>query len=491
MNQDVINTQFRRGAWHPGTGDGKTETVDPSTGKTLASYQQAGLQDLNLALDSLVEATGPWQRLALKERQQLLARMADEIDRDAEQIAKQMTLEMGKPLAESRAEVGVFSATCRWYSHEAGRAVGEVLPSADGTRFIHTRRKPVGVVACITPWNFPIALAGYKIFAALAVGNVVLWKPAQQVNGTAMLVTWAFERAGIGDAFVLLGASTGALASEAVADARVDAVSFTGSTGVGRQISEKVASRLVPCSLELGGKNAAIVLEDADLELAAQEITRSGFLTSGQRCTATSRIIVVESVADELIGLVESRIRALRIGNGLEDGIDMGPLATETQREGVERAVAQAIDEGAELRVGGSRPDGLPSEGSYYAPTLLDRVSRDSSIAHDEVFGPVIATIRVSDATEAFEVANDTEYGLSTSVFTQQLGASFNALDELRTGLVYINRGTSSAELGVPFGGTGMSGNGHREVSAHGLEFMTELVSVYIDPRSAEQRSVG
>lgn len=487
MSGTIVDTQFRQGAWYPGTGVGTTETVNPATAEVLASYQQAGAGDLNMALDSLRDAALPWQRLALKERQQILERIAIEIDRDSEKIALQMTLEMGKTLAESRAEVGVFSSTCRWYSHEAGRAVGEVLPSGDGTRFIHTRRKPVGVVACITPWNFPIALAGYKIFAALAVGNVVLWKPAQQVNGTAVLVTEAFERAGIGSAFALLGACTGALASEAVADARVDAVSFTGSTAVGQQISQKVAERLTPCSLELGGKNAAVVLKDADLDLAAREIVRSGFLTSGQRCTATSRIIVAEEVADALLERVDRGVRALRVGDGRDESVDLGPLATASQRDGVEAAVLAAVEAGAELRVGGSRPEGVPSEGYYFEPTLLDRVTRDSAIAREEVFGPVIAAIRVKDAAEAFSVANETEYGLSTSVFTRDLAATFGSLDELETGLIYVNRGTSSAELGVPFGGTGMSGNGHREVSAHGFEFMTELVSVYIDARNQEQ----
>lgn len=484
----MLTTQFRCGAWHQGTGGDTTVTVNPATGEVLASYQQAGRADLDLALDALREAARPWQRRALAERQQILTRIADEIDSDSERIALQMTLEMGKTLAESRAEVGVFSNTCRWYAHEAGRAFGEVLPSADGTRFIHTRRKPIGVVACITPWNFPIALAGYKIFAALAVGNVVLWKPAQQVNGTAALVTEAFERAGIGEAFALLGASTGALAAEAVADSRVDAVSFTGSTAVGQQISEQVARRLAPCSLELGGKNAAIVLADADLELAAREIVRSGFLTSGQRCTATSRIIVVAEVADALLALVDEGIRALTLGDGRDPGVDLGPLATAAQRDGVELAVADALAAGARLRVGGARPVGLDSAGYFFEPTLLDGVAPDDAIAREEVFGPVIAAIRVADTAAAFAVANNTDYGLSTSVFTNTLGATFDALDAIDSGLIYINRGTSAAELGVPFGGTGMSGNGHREVSAHGFEFMTELVSVYIDPRNQEQR---
>lgn len=487
MSGVTVNTQFRGGAWHPGTGEGTTETVNPATGMHLAAYKQAGREDLGLALDTLRDAVAPWQRLPIKERQRVLEQVAAEIERDGERIARQMTLEMGKTLAESRGEVGVFASTCRWFAHEAGRALGQVLPSADGTRFIHTRRKPIGVVTCITPWNFPIALAGYKIFAALAVGNVVLWKPAQQVNGTAVLVTEAFERAGIGNAFALLGACTGALASEAVGDERVDAVSFTGSTEVGTQISQRVASTLTPCSLELGGKNAAVVLADADLDLAAREIVRSGFLTSGQRCTATSRIVVVTEVADELIARVADGIRALTVGDGTDAGVDMGPVATAAQLAGVESAVRDAVSDGASVVVGGARPDGLPAEGFFYLPTLLDGVTREHAIARREVFGPVIAAIRVADATEAFAVANDTDYGLSTSVFTRSLGATFTALDDIDSGLIYVNRGTSSAELGVPFGGTGMSGNGHREVSEHGFEFMTELVSVYIDPQNMEQ----
>ena len=481
----ISYTQFRAGQWHAASGEETVRTINPATGELIAEYQQATQRDLEFALETLGAATLPWQRRSLNERQALLLSVANELEAEAEVIARQMTMEMGKALSESRAEVGVFVSTCRWYAHEAGRAIGEVLPAADGTRFIHTRRKPIGLVLCITPWNFPIALAGYKIFAALAVGNVVLWKPAQQVSGTAMLVADAFNRAGFGDAFALLGACTGELAGSAVADARVHAVSFTGSTAVGQQISAQLATRLVPCSLELGGKNAAIVLEDADLDLAAAEIVRSAFLTSGQRCTATSRLIVAESVAEELLERVERGIAALKVGNGLDEGVTMGPLATQGQLESVERAVADAIEVGAQLRVGGARPN--DTVGAFYLPTLLDGVTRHDRIAKEEVFGPVLAVIRVASTEEAFEIANDTEYGLSTSVFTRGLNAAFSAIDDLRSGLVYVNRGTSAAELGVPFGGTGMSGNGHREVSAHGFEFMTELISVYIDPRELTQ----
>lgn len=483
----ISKSQFRFGMWHAANGEDALQTVNPATAEVIAEYRRADQRDLDLALNSLSEATLPWQQRSLADRQALLMRVATEVEAAAETIARQMTLEMGKTLTESRAEVGVFANTCRWYAHEAGRAIGEVLPSADGTRFIHTRRKPIGVVLCITPWNFPIALAGYKIFAALAVGNVVLWKPAQQVTGTAILVAEAFERAGFGDAFALLGACTGELASRAVSDKRVHAVSFTGSTAVGQQISAQLANRLVPCSLELGGKNAAIVFADADLDLAAVEIVRSAFLTSGQRCTATSRVIVIDSVAEQLLQRIERLIAGLIIGNGLDEGVTMGPLATQAQLESVEIAVGEAVAAGAKLRCGGSRPGNTNAAGAFYLPTLLDGVSWEDRIAKEEVFGPVLAAIRVSSAEQAFEVANDTDYGLSTSVFTRGLNVAFRSVEEIRSGLVYINRGTSSAELGVPFGGTGMSGNGHREVSAHGFEFMTELVSVYIDPRELNQ----
>lgn len=482
MTAVILHTQFRDGRWHESSGSGTTETVNPATGATIATYQGASVADLDYALDSLRAAYPRWKQAPLAERQLMLDRIADEILSDRERIANQMTREMGKTLRESRIEVEVFASTCRWYQHEAGRAIGSVLPSADGSRMIHTRRKPMGVVACITPWNFPIVLAGYKIFAALAVGNVVLWKPAQQINGTAMLVAEAFQRAGVGAEFCLLGAATGELASQAVTDVRVDAVSFTGSTQVGIQIAQALAPRLAPSSLELGGKNAAVVLADADLDLAAEQIVRSAFLTSGQRCTATSRIIVESSVADPLLERVIVRMEALVVGEGTDPDVDLGPLATPAQRTNVELAVARAITAGATLRFGGSRPARLPAEGNFYLPTLLDHVEPSMEVATEEIFGPVIAMIRVDDAEQAFDIANRTDYGLSTSVFTRSLAAAHRSMDALDSGLVYINRGTSSAELGVPFGGTGLSGNGHREVSAHGFEFMTELVSVYVDP---------
>jgi aldehyde dehydrogenase (NAD+) len=482
MSAAISVTQFRDGRWHESSGLGVTETINPATGVTIAIYQGASATDLDLALDSLRTAYPQWKSAALSARQLTLGRIADEILIDKERIAHQMTQEMGKTLRESLIEVEIFASTCRWYQHEAGRAIGSVLPSADGSRMIHTRRKPMGVVACITPWNFPIVLAGYKIFAALAVGNVVLWKPAQQINGTAMLVAEAFERAGVGAEFCLLGAATGQLASQAVTDPRVDAVSFTGSTQVGIQISQALAPRLVPCSLELGGKNAAVVLADADLDIAAEHIVRSAFLTSGQRCTATSRIIVESSVAEPLLERVIVRMEALVVGAGTDPEVDLGPLATPVQRDNVEKAVAAAIAAGAMLRSGGSRPEHLSDDGYFYSPTLLDHVDPSMAVATEEIFGPVIAMIRVKNSEQAYDIANGTDYGLSTSVFTRSLSAAHRSMDALDSGLIYINRGTSAAELGVPFGGTGLSGNGHREVSAHGFEFMTELVSVYVDP---------
>lgn len=482
MTAVISATQFRDGAWHESTGHEVSETTNPATGATISTYLSASSADLDRALDSLRAAYPSWKRTPLAARQSMLGRIADEVLVDKERIADQMTREMGKTLRESLIEVEIFASTCRWYQHEAGRAIGSVLPSADGSRMIHTRRKPMGVVACITPWNFPIVLAGYKIFAALAVGNVVLWKPAQQINGTAMLVAEAFERAGVGAEFCLLGAATGQLASQAVVDARVDAVSFTGSTQVGIQIAQALAPRLAPSSLELGGKNAAIVLADADLDHAAEHIVRSAFLTSGQRCTATSRLIVDNAVAEPLLERVISRMEKLVVGDGFDPEVDLGPLATRAQLANVEKAVEQALTDGAVLRAGGTRPDHLPTEGNFYSPTLLDNVEVSMSVATDEIFGPVIAVLRVDSADEAFEIANGTDYGLSTSVFTRNLSEAHRSMDALDSGLIYINRGTSAAELGVPFGGTGLSGNGHREVSAHGFEFMTELVSIYVDP---------
>lgn len=481
MNE-ITRSQLRDGAWHEASGDGVIELRNPADGTVLARYRAAGREDVEHALEGLHRSARVWARAPLSTRQALLGRIAEEIRVDRDRIARQMTLEMGKPLNESLVEVDTFIGTCRWYQHEAGRAIGEVLPSADGRRTIHTRRKPVGVVLCITPWNFPIALAGYKIFAALAVGNVVVWKPAEQVNGTALLVGEAFRRAGVGAEFALLASATGSLASVGVEDGRVDAVSFTGSTAVGVRIAEQMAPRLAPCSLELGGKNAAVVLADADLTLAADEIVRSAFLTSGQRCTATSRIIAVDEVADELADLVIERMARLRVGGGFTEGVTVGPLATHAQREKVEGAVAAAVAGGARVRAGGQRPADLPDAGAFYAPTLLDRVTPTMPIAREEIFGPVVALLRAGGPQEAFEIADDSDYGLSTAVFTRNLAAAHAAADSLSSGLVYINRGTSAAELGVPFGGTGMSGNGHREVSAHGFEFMTELVSVYVDP---------
>lgn len=474
-------TQFRDGAWAEGAAAERISTRDPATGRVLAEYRAAGPSDVRAALDSAAGAFPAWRDRTVAARAERLARVAACLEERAEAIAEAMTAEMGKAIAESRAEVGVFVATCRFFAAEAARAFGEVLPSALPDRHIHTRRRPLGPVLCITPWNFPIALAGYKIFAALALGNTVVWKPAHTVTGSALLVTEAFAAAGCGGEFTLIGAATGELGPALIDEPRTAAVAFTGSTGVGIEIAGRCAARLLPNSLELGGKNATIVLADANLPAAAAGVAHAAFVTSGQRCTASSRVIVQREIAEEFLTLLDDRVDAIVTGPGNDPAVSMGPLATAAQLDSVVAAVDAAVAAGAVARRGGQRlrPATAP-DGWFYAPTVLTGVAAGDPIEQEELFGPVLAVILVDDLDEAIRVNNGTRYGLSSAIYTRDLRSSHRAMAELDSGLVYVNSGTSAAELGVPFGGTGLSGNGHREVSAHAFDFMTALTAVYV-----------
>jgi acyl-CoA reductase-like NAD-dependent aldehyde dehydrogenase len=366
---------------------------------------------------------------------------------------------------------------------EGSRALGEVLPSASSSRIIFTVREPVGVVACITPWNFPIALAAYKIFAALISGNCVVWKPAPNVSGSARIFAEALMRAELPSGVInLLSGGQIEAGQRLSTHPGVDAVAFTGSTFVGLQIAQACAQTLTPVSLELGGKNAIIVLEDADLDAAASGIMQSAFATSGQRCTAASRVIVQRSVREPLLAELLRRVAKLKLGHGLDESVNLGPIALPIQLERVASLVKAAVDAGADILCGGSTSAlaEFPN-GNFFPPTILGDIVESDAIARTEVFGPVACLIDVDDYEHAVIANNNTEYGLSSAIYTRSLHFAQSAANDLKSGVVYVNSGTSAAESAVPFGGMRLSGNGHREVSTHGFEVMTELKSVYMN----------
>jgi acyl-CoA reductase-like NAD-dependent aldehyde dehydrogenase len=475
-------TNLVGGSWRRPRGAGTYETRDPATGKVLHRYTVSSIGDVDDAVAAATAAYEACRRQPAPARGRLLHRIADELEVVKEELAHEMTREMGKVLRESLGEVDVAIGSCRFMAGEGLRAFGEVLPSSMSDRDIFTMRSPVGVVACITPWNFPVSLAAYKISAAIASGNTVVWKPAPNTSGSARLFTDAMVRAGMPAGLVnLLSAGGVEVGRRLSTHADVAAVTFTGSTAVGLRVAESCSRTLTPVALELGGKNAAIVLADADMDAAVDGIIQSAFATTGQRCTATSRVIVDRAVGQHLTAMLVQRCADLKLGSGLDDAADMGPIASTAQLAKIVALVDQAAESGAQVLCGGAPAvvAGLP-QGLFYPPTVLAGVRPDDDIAQTEVFGPVVAVIEVDGYEEAVEANNKTQYGLSSSIFTRDLGYAHRAMRDLASGVVYVNSGTSAAELGVPFGGIRLSGNGHREVSTDAFDVMTELKSVYV-----------
>lgn len=466
------------GKWVSDPDQSYFKSINPATGELVGTCASATPEQVNEAVMKANVAYRKWKKMPIPERATYLTKAAQLFEARKGELARVMTMEMGKVLAESLGEVGVVSMTAQYMAGEGRRLFGETVPASFQNRNVRMVREPLGVVACITPWNFPVALASYKIFSALISGNTVVWKPASEVALSAKIFMEVLHETGLPAGVVNLVTGSGRTVGQTVAEhPDVKVISFTGSTAVGQNLAEMSSKTLKRISLELGGKNAVIVLSDADLDKAADGIVKSAFTTTGQRCTAASRVIVERSVKDALLQKVIQLTKKMKIGNGLEEGSIIGPLVNEEQLQTVEKYVEIAVAEGGKVVLGGQRVKALG--GFYYEPTIIDHVKCNDTIAQDEIFGPVLAIIEVDSYEEAIEVNNGTIYGLSTSVYTESLHYAHRAADEAVSGLVYINNGTSNAEMGVAFGGMKMSGNGHREVSYHAFDVMTEWKSIY------------
>ncbi|WP_051348580.1 aldehyde dehydrogenase family protein [Peribacillus kribbensis] len=471
---------YINGIWEVEEGQAVGESINPATEEVVGTYSLATSRQVNQAAECAKRAFKAWKRTPLPERAGYLWKAAEVFETRKGEIAEMMTKEMGKVLAESLGEVGVVIETCKYMAGEGRRMFGETVASGAPDRQITMIREPVGVVACITPWNFPVAMGGYKILAALISGNTVIWKPASEVALSSQLFTDVFHEIGLPKGVLNLITGSGSkVGAQLASHDDVKVISFTGSTEVGIKLSETASRSLKRISLELGGKNAAIVLKDADLDLAAEAIIKSAFTTTGQRCTAASRVIAEKDIHDSLLEKVVEKTKALKAGNGLESGIDIGPIVNKQQLDLIMEYIDSAVREGAQLECGGKRIPG--DKGYFMEPAVLSSVKPSDRIAQEEVFGPVLSFIKVKDFEEAIEVNNDTSYGLSTSLFTNSLHYANKGAREIESGLVYINNGTSNAEMGVAFGGMKQSGNGHREVSHHVFDIMTEWKSVYIN----------
>jgi aldehyde dehydrogenase (NAD+) len=423
-------------------------------------------------------------------RGEILRRIGDLLTQRKDDIAHAMTREMGKTFLETRGDVQEAIDTAYYAASETRRLFGHTVPSELPHKFNMTVRRPLGVVGVITAWNFPVAVPTWKIFPALASGNTVVFKPSHDAPHSGMLLVHILVDAGVPDGVVNLIQGTGEAGSAMVNHPDVNAITFTGSTETGSKIGEICGRMHKRFSLEMGGKNPQIVMEDADLDLALEGVLWGAFGTTGQRCTATSRLILHESIHDEFVERLTERARRLRLGYGNHEGVDLGPLINSRGLEKVTRYVGIGKEEGANLVLGGNRAQGEGlDDGFFFEPTIFTGVRREMRIAQEEIFGPVLSVFKVSSYDEAVATANDTKYGLSSSIYTQDVNRAFRAIHEIEAGITYVNGPTIGAEAHMPFGGVKQTGNGHREGGWEVFDFYTETKTIYADYSGRLQRA--
>jgi len=472
---------------------GKTfENRNPANwDEVIGTFPKSGKEDVDLAVKAARRAFEKWRLVPAPKRGDIMRRVGDLMVARKEELARQMTREMGKVLAETRGDVQEGIDTAYYASSEGRRLFGATVPSELPNKFNMAVRVPIGVAGVITPWNFPMAIPTWKIFPALLSGNTVVFKPASDTPATATSLVEILLEAGVpGGVINIVHGGGGEVGMGIVGHEDVDLVSFTGSTSVGKKISEVAAGTLKRVSLELGGKNAQLVMDDADLDLALEGVLWGAFGTTGQRCTATSRLILHEKIYDRFMGMLLERTKNLRVGDGLQPNVDVGPCVNEGQQKTVVSYVEIGLAEGAALACGGHIPSGPGlAKGWFHEPTIFTGVKPSHRIAQEEIFGPVLSVIRTGSLAEGIEILNGTVYGLSSSVYTKNVNAAFQAVRDIKAGITYINAPTIGAEAHMPFGGVKQTGNGHREGGWTVYDFFTEWKTVYVDFSGGLQRA--
>lgn len=466
------------GTWTASDSGATFPVINPAApGEVIARFPDSGPRDVQAAVDAARAALPAWSAMPAPERARILDRALDLLEARAEELAYALTWEEGKPIPESRVEIRRGLDVMRYVSGEGRRMGGQTLPSILPNMLAFTQRRPLGIVGLITPWNFPFAIPAWKVAPALITGNTMILKPAEQTPICAMLLAEALQEAGLPPGVLNLVHGDGEVGKAIVAHDQIRGISFTGSTAVGKEINVAAASRLAKVQLELGGKNAIIVLEDADLDHAAREIAVAAWGSSGQRCTATSRLIVQRSVAAALVDKLRALAPTYRVGSGFDPEVKVGPVIAPDALERITRYVALAQEEGATLALGGHPLEG---EGYFFAPTLLTGVSPRMTVAQEEIFGPVLAVIEVEDLNEAIAVSNAVAYGLSSALYTRNLPAALTYAREAETGLLHVNAPSIYSEIQLPFGGLKDSGFGGREMGPTAIDFYTEWQTMYM-----------
>ena len=459
--------------------------------EVIGTFPRSNEEDVNTAVESARSAFNNWRLVPAPKRGEIIKKVGDILSGRKEEIARLMTREMGKVLDETRGDVQEGIDTAYYAASEGRRLFGHNAPSELPNKMNISFRQPIGVAGIISPWNFPMAIPTWKIFPALVCGNCVVFKPASDTPATAAVFVDILLEAGIPPKVVNIVHGTGnGVGIPIVNHPDINIISFTGSSKVGKTIAEAGGRQLKRISLELGGKNAQIVMDDAYIDLALDGVLWGAFGTTGQRCTATSRLILHEAIYDEFMDKLLKRTQALKLGNGLNEEVQVGPLINEGQRNVVEKYVEIGKKEGAKILCGGEHEtDGECAKGFFYKPTIFGDVTPGMTIAQEEIFGPVLSVIKINSLDEAISALNDSIYGLSSSIYTQDVNAAFRAMRDIEAGITYINGPTIGAECHMPFGGVKETGNGHREGGWEVYEFFSETKTVYVDFSGKLQRA--
>jgi aldehyde dehydrogenase (NAD+) len=468
------------GQWRDGHGDHVRSVSPTRPDEVVAAGNSATRDDVDDAVSAATEALPAWAATPIHARGAVLAAAAAVVDTNAERWGRELAVEEGKTRAEGVGEVRRAAQILRYYAAEGDRVAGEIFASPRAGEQILVTRKPVGVVGVITPFNFPIAIPAWKIVPALVYGNTVVWKPASSVPLLGMRLAQALTEAGLPAGVLNLLVGNTDVGDAIVGHDGVAAITFTGSTGVGRRIAAAAAARGVPVQAEMGGKNAAVVLDDADFDLALEQVMLGAFRSTGQKCTATSRLILTEGIAEKFLNALTLRAEALVVGDPTDDRTEMGPVIAGSAQSSIVAGIESAKSQGATvLAGGGDYSEGPLARGYFVAPTVVE-LDGPADIWREELFGPVLAVRRARDAVEAFALANDSEFGLSAAVFTQDITRVMQAMECVDVGVLHVNSESAGADPHVPFGGAKKSGLGPKEQGAAAREFFTHTTTVYL-----------
>jgi len=480
------------GRWVPAADGSRTESLCPATGQVIGTFAASSAADVQAAVEAAKAAYPAWRRTPAPHRGELLFELGRLLKERKQELGEFLTVEMGKVLPEALGDIQEAIDMAFYMGGEGRRLLGATVPSEMPDKFAMAVRDSVGVCGIITPWNFPIAIPSWKMFPALVAGNTVVFKPASDTAVLGSKFVVLMEEVGFPPGVVnMVTGSGGSVGNAILAHPDVRIVSFTGSTATGVHVMRTAAETLKKVHLELGGKNAIIVMDDADLDLALDSIVWSAFGTSGQRCTAASRVIVQRGVKDRFTGMLVDRVAELRLGDGLEASTDVGPVINADAVAKIHHYTEVAREEGVAVLTGGEawQGQGPLTGGFYYTPTVFGDVPPGSTVAQEEIFGPCTSVITVDDLDEAIAVNNSVAHGLSSAIFTADVNAAFRAIRDFDTGLVYVNHGTIGAEIQLPFGGNKATGNGMREAGIAGLDVFTVWKSVYVDYSGRLQRA--